>query len=68
MNQRVEVDLTDMEKKLKCYVNKGRVAGSAEVRKEPMISVKADASLIKPLKKLLRTLVASLLSTALHVL
>ena len=35
MNQRVEVDLADMEKRLKYYVNKGRVAGSTEVRKEP---------------------------------
>jgi hypothetical protein len=51
MSQRVEVDLADMEKKLKCYVDKGRVAGSAEVRKEPLISVRPDASLIKPLKK-----------------
>jgi len=52
MNQRVEVDLADMEKKLKCYIDKGRVAGGAEVRKEPLISVKPDASLIKPLKKI----------------
>jgi hypothetical protein len=51
MNQRVEVDLADMEKKLKCYVDKGRVAGGAEVRKEPLIAVKPEASLIKPLKK-----------------
>jgi len=52
MNQKVEVDLADMEKKLKCYVDKGRVAGGAEVRKEPLISVKPDASLIQPLKKI----------------
>ena len=51
MDQRIDVDLTDMEKKLKCYVDKGRVAGSAEVRKEPMICVKPNVSLIKPLKK-----------------
>lgn len=51
MNQKVEVDLADMEKRLKCYVDKGRLAGSAEVRKEPIISVRPDASLIKPLKK-----------------
>jgi hypothetical protein len=51
MNQKVEVDLADMEKRLKCYVHKGRVAGSTEVRKEPLISVRPDASLIKPLKK-----------------
>jgi hypothetical protein len=52
MNQRINVDLTDMEKKLKCYVDKGRVAGSTEIRKEPMISVKPDRSLIKPLKNI----------------
>jgi hypothetical protein len=52
MNARVEVDFIEMEKKLKCYVDKGRVAGGAEVRAEPMISVKPDASLIKPLKKI----------------
>jgi len=51
MNQRVEVDLADMKKKLKCYVDKGRVASGSEVRKEPLISVRPDASLIKPLKK-----------------
>jgi hypothetical protein len=51
MDQIIPVDLSDMEKKLRCYVDKGRVAGSTEIRKEPMISVKPDASLIKPLKK-----------------
>jgi len=52
MNHNLEVDLTEMEKKLKCYVAKGRVAGGAEVREEPMISVKPDSSLIKPLRTL----------------
>jgi hypothetical protein len=51
MNQGIETDFTEMETKLKCYADKGRVAGGAEVREEPMISVKPDASLIKPLKK-----------------
>ena len=51
MDQIIPVDLSDMEKKLRCYVDKGRVAGSTEIRKAPMISVKPDASLIKPLKK-----------------
>jgi hypothetical protein len=51
MNHDIEVDLIEMENKLKCYVDKGRVASGAEVREEPMISVKPDASLIKPLKK-----------------
>jgi len=40
-----------MEKKLKFYLDKGRLAGADEVKEEPMISVKPDASLIKPLKK-----------------
>jgi hypothetical protein len=52
MDQKINVDLNSMEMKLKCYVDKGRVAGGAEVRKEPMISVKTDVSMIKPLKKI----------------
>jgi hypothetical protein len=51
MNTKIEFDLSEMEKKLKCYVEKGRVAGSREIREEPMISVQPDASFIKPLKK-----------------
>jgi hypothetical protein len=47
----IETDFAKMEMKLKCYVDKGRVAGGAEVREEPLIAVKPDASLIKPLKK-----------------
>ena len=52
MNHNIDADFTEMETKLKCYVDKGRVAGGAEVREEPMIAVKPDASLIKPLKKI----------------
>jgi hypothetical protein len=52
MNHNIDTDFSEMEKKLKCYVDKGRVAGGAEVREEPMISVQPDASLIKPLKKI----------------
>lgn len=51
MDQRIEVDLDDMEMKLKFYVDKGRVAGSAEIIKEPIISIKPNSSLIRPLKK-----------------
>jgi hypothetical protein len=47
----IKADFTDMEMKLKCYVDKGRAAGAAEVREEPLIGVKPDASLITPLKK-----------------
>jgi len=51
MNSPIDVDFTEMEKKLKCYVDKGRVAGGTEVKLEPMVAVKPDASLITPLKK-----------------
>ena len=37
---RVEFDLVYMKKKLRCDVDKGRVDGRAELRKEPLISVK----------------------------
>ncbi len=53
MKRGIEADFTEMEMKLKCYVDKGRVAGGAEVREEPLIAVKPDASLIKPLKKVI---------------
>jgi hypothetical protein len=33
-------DFSEMEMKLKCYVDRGRVAGGAEVRDEPMTNVK----------------------------
>ena len=52
MNHNTDADFAEMETKLKCYVDKGRVAGGAEVREEPMIAVKPDASLIKPLRKI----------------
>jgi hypothetical protein len=52
MNRNIEADFTEMEMKLKYYVDKGRVAGGAEVREEPLIAVKPDASLIRPLKKI----------------
>jgi len=52
MNGNIEVDFIDMEKKLKFYIDKGRVTGAIEVREEPVIAVKPDVSMIKPLKKL----------------
>lgn len=52
MNGNIEKDLAEMEKKLKLYIDKGRITGSVEVREEPVISVKPDASLIKPLRKM----------------
>jgi len=52
MGENLKADLTDMEEKLKVYVNQGRVTGLVEVREEPVISAKPDVALIKPLKKM----------------
>jgi hypothetical protein len=52
MSGRIREDLSEMKKKLGEYIDKGRVAGYHEVRKEPVIAVKPDKSKIKPLKKL----------------
>ncbi len=52
MSSDIKSDFAEMEKKLKLYVNKGRVTGSIEAGEEPVISAKPDVSLIKPLKKM----------------
>jgi len=52
MNNRISEDLVEMEKRLSLYVDKGRITGAVEVREEPVIAVKPDKSLIKPLKKM----------------
>lgn len=52
MSSRISEDLAEMKKKLSQYVDKGRVVGYHEIRKEPVIAVKPDKSKIKPLKKL----------------
>ncbi|KPV64551.1 MAG: hypothetical protein AOA66_0084 [Candidatus Bathyarchaeota archaeon BA2] len=49
---KISEDLAEMKKKLNEYVDKGRVVGYREVRKEPVIAVKPDKSKIKPLKKM----------------
>jgi hypothetical protein len=54
MNDDVNIDLAEMEKKLKFYVDNGRVASYAEVREERVITVKPDLSRIKPLNKVNR--------------
>lgn len=51
-NSSIKDDLVDMEKKLKFYVDKGRVTGSVIVREEPVIETKPMISLIKPLKQM----------------
>ena len=52
MSSRIWEDLAEMKKKLSEYVDKGRVVGYHEVRKEPAIAVKPDKSKIKPLRKM----------------
>ncbi|MEM3458230.1 MAG: hypothetical protein QXN36_06515 [Candidatus Bathyarchaeia archaeon] len=52
VNGVIRLDLDEMEKKLRFYLDKGRVTGVTEMREEPVISAKPDVSLIKPLKKM----------------
>jgi hypothetical protein len=52
MSIHIDTDFAEMEKKLKCYVDKGRLASATEVQEQPMIAVKPDESLIQPLKKI----------------
>ncbi len=51
MSKSLEVDFAEMENKLKCYVDKGRLASGNQIKEEPLIAVKPDASLVRPLKK-----------------
>ncbi len=51
MDKSIEVDFAEMEHKLKFYIDKGRIALGSQVKEEPLITVKPDASLMRPLKK-----------------
>ena len=51
MNNAIKNDFIDMEKKLKCYVDRGRVAGASEVKEEPTSNVKPNVSFVKSLKR-----------------
>lgn len=51
MNEMIDEDLNEIEKKLGSYIEKGRVTGFSEMREEPIIAVKPDPESIKPLKK-----------------
>jgi hypothetical protein len=51
LDKSIEVDFAEMEHKLKFYIDKGRIALGSQVKEEPLITVKPDASLMKPLKK-----------------
>lgn len=51
MNKSLELDFNEMQHKLKCYCDKGRLALDNQTKTEIMTALKPDASLIKPLKK-----------------
>ncbi len=51
MEKAIESDFNAMEKKLRYYVDKGRVEAATEVAEEPMIKVRPDPSFVKPLTK-----------------
>ncbi len=52
LRDRIDLDLTDMEQKLKLYVDKGRASDSVQLKDEPLVAVKPDRTLIKPLKRI----------------
>jgi len=52
LNKSLELDILEMENKLKCYVDRGRIASHSNVKEEPLIAVKPEASLVKPLKRI----------------
>lgn len=54
MAEKFKEDLAEMEKKLRSYIDKGRIAGSVEAREEPVIAVKPDISMIRPLRRVSR--------------
>ncbi len=47
----IESDFLEMEHKLKYYVDKGRIAVGNKEIKEPLVAVKPDIALMKPLRK-----------------
>jgi hypothetical protein len=47
----MNIDLTDMQKKLGLYVTNGSATSLADAKEEPIITVRVDASKIKPLPK-----------------
>jgi hypothetical protein len=48
----MNVDLAEMQRKLGFYVANGSLAGSADAKEEPVVTVRIDASKIKPLPKI----------------
>jgi hypothetical protein len=51
LSKKLKEDLSDMEKKLSLYVDKGRMLGAAEIREESIVAIKPDVEKIKPLER-----------------
>ncbi len=51
-NANLHSDLTEMQKKLNTYVEKGRIAESTAVNEESIVAVKPDPLKIRPLRKI----------------
>jgi hypothetical protein len=51
MTQPVDKDFFEMERKLKCYVDRGHVEGAAEAREEPTTNVTPNPRLVRPLRR-----------------
>ncbi len=51
-SDRIDSDIADMEQKLKLYVDKGTTPDSVKARDEPLVAVKPDSALIKPLERI----------------
>jgi len=47
MSEKIIADIEEIERKLRLYVDKGRVAENAQARQEPVIAVKPDVSKFK---------------------
>ncbi len=54
MDLPLDSDFTEMETKLKRYVDRGRVEGTTEAKEEPVMLVRPNADLIKPLRRISR--------------
>jgi hypothetical protein len=50
MDQTLEKDFSDMERKLRVYVDHGRMPGAAEPQEEPITNITPNPSLVKPLR------------------
>lgn len=51
VSETIKEDLSDMERRLRDYIDRGRIPGATRAKEEPTIAVKPNAARIRPLKK-----------------